>query len=217
MMRRLSLGTLVLAVACAAPAPSPPAAAPAPEPLPPFPHAAVWTAAPDVPLLVGDVVHSLPGALTRLEVLGRDSLGLDVRCEVCPGAPRGRVDPERVIHTAGNPAGAVHGDLAGFALAIRAAALRHDVDALREVMSPTFTFSFGEWGGPVEALAAWEREGYRALDHLPGLLDRGIRSRDGRIWAAPPEYLVEDEFLGYRAGFSREGGRWVWMFLVRGD
>jgi hypothetical protein len=211
---------VLVSAACLAPGGGLPAPMPAPaaeQPLAWFPYGEVWSASPDMLIDVDGVGYALPGVLTRLEVLGGDSTGLRVRCAGCPGELEGVVDPAHVLHSAESPAAAANGDLAGFALAIREAALRRDVDALRPVMSRTFTFSFGAWGGPVEAIAAWEREGYRALDHLPGVLDRGISTRDGRIWAAPPEYLHQDEFHGYRTGFRREGGRWQWIFLVRGE
>jgi hypothetical protein len=217
----VAVALLVLAsAACLPPAGGRPAPLPTPaeeEWLAWFPYRVVWSALPDMLIDVDGVGYALPGVSTRLEVLSGDSTGLRVRCAVCPGELEGVVDPSHVIHSAESPAAAASGDLAGFALAIREAALRRDVEALRPVMSRTFTFSFGAWGGPVEAIAAWEREGYRALDHLPGVLDRGIATRDGRIWAAPPEYLHQDEYLGYRAGFRREAGRWQWVFLVRGD
>lgn len=210
-----------LLAACATPAAPPPVEAPPPEmqPAPPlvFPHEYVWTRDVNTVLRTdsGDVV--IPRMFTRLQVTGTDSLGLLVACPECPAHGAGWLDTARVVYAAAAPEAEAAGDLPRFLLAVRNAAVERDVAALRTVMDPEFTFSFGPAGGRLEALAAWQQEGFRSLDELPALLDRGVVSQESRIWVAPPEYLNDTNYLGPRAGFRRQEGKWVWLFLVRGD
>lgn len=171
------------------------------------------TLAPDSAVAGGVVPH----LFTRLEVLRADSARLHVRCVVCTPRVEGWVPRGAVVYQPAAPEAAARGELAEFLLAVRSAAERADVAALRPVMSRRFTSSFSGGDGILEALARWEWEGHRSLRRLPGLLDRGVSTRDQRIWAAPPEYLSQPQYYDLRAGFRREEGRWEWIFLVRGD
>lgn len=218
--RRILLSAALIAVtlACAPAPPPPPAPPPEPPPPPPFPHAVVWTARPGVRLVTTDSAHvEIPALFTRLEVLEPDSAALTVRCHGCAGGATGRVELADVVYEVVSPQEAAGRELAEFALAVRQAAARRDVLGLRSVMARDFTYSFGGGGGPAEALAAWERQGYQPLDRLVAVLDRGLTTREGELWAAPPEHFAQLEYLDYRAGFRRSGGRWEWIFFVRGD
>jgi hypothetical protein len=84
-------------------------------------------------------------------------------------------------------------------------------------MYDRFTFSFGGGGGPANAFNRWRFEGFRTLDQLAPLLDRGLATFDGEIWSAPPEFVTQDGYMGLRAGFRRVDGRWQWIYLVAGD
>lgn len=210
------LAALSLALAaCAAPRPR---EAPPPPPPPaeaPFPYEAVWTRRPGTPLHADSArSDTVPHLFTRLQVLRADSALLYVRCAVCPRPAEGWVEKGAVVYEPTSPEAAARGEPAELLLSVRAAAERRDVQALRQVMSRHFTHSLGGADGIVEALASWEREGYRSLGRLPALLDRGVATRDGRIWAAPPEWAERPDYLGPRAGFRREGGRWEWIFLI---
>lgn len=208
----------LLAAAACAPRPVPPPP-PAPEPPPPFPHAQVWTREAGTALRpdsAGAPQADLPHAFTRLEVLRSDSASLYVRCIVCTPHLEGWVEKERVVWEARAPALAAGGELAEFLLAVRGAASRRDVAALRPVMARLFTHSLSGADGPVEAVGRWEQEGFRRLDRLPFLLDRGVATRDGSIWAAPPAWVAYPSYRDLRAGFRREGGRWEWIFFVPG-
>lgn len=203
-----------MAAGCTPP-PPPPAPAPPPPPLP----AAVWTAAADLVVQSGTRPVLLPHPFTRLEVVapGQSAGSLRVRCEVCTETLAGEVARSGVIHRPASPAVAAGGSLAGFVLAVREAASRRDIDGLGRVMSKEFVYSLSGGEGVETALAAWERERYRRLDRLPFLLDRGVARVDGsELWAAPPEFVEGLGYTGLRAGFRREGGRWVWLFLVGG-
>lgn len=221
MTARGFLALVCLLAACTTPGTPPPIEAPSlevqPAPALAFPYEYVWTR--DVNTVVrtdsGEVV--IPRMFTRLHVTGTDSLGLLVECPDCPSAGVAWLDTAQVVYAAAEPEVEAGGDLPRFLLAVRNAAIERDVAALRAVMTPEFTFSFGPAGGRLEAFAAWQQEGFRSLDQLPALLDRGVVSQDSRIWVAPPEYLDNANYLGLRAGFRREEGRWVWLFLVRGD
>lgn len=219
-MNRLRLFPLfwsLLACASASPVPppAPPPPAPAPEPFV-FPYTSVWTREADTPLRGEGGVSRVPRPFTRLDVIRVDSAGVYVRCAACGGGAAGRVDTSAVVFRAGTPEEAARGELAEFLLAVREAAARRDAAALRPVMSELFTHSPLLGGdGRLEALAAWERERFRALDHLPALLDRGVATRDERLWVAPPEYLEADGYRGYRTGFRRADRGWEWVFLVQ--
>lgn len=210
---------LVLVGGCtgaARPVPAPAAPAPAPvEATAPAP-AYVWTRDPGVALRGDSGAVVLPYLATRLEVVRDDSAGLLVRCSVCPEPAVGLVARDSVVvpHPGRTPAQAAEGGLAEFVLAVREAALRRDLPALRAVMSPRFVHDVNGRDGPVETLAWWEAERYRSLDHLPRLLDRGVAALgDAPVWAAPPEFV--QGYGGLRAGFRQVRGRWEWAFLVQ--
>lgn len=220
-MRRACEGLLffMIVVAGCTPLPAPPEAVLSAPPAP-----VVWTAREGVELHGENGIVRLPYVLMRLEAIGADSLGIHVRCAVCAEPSEGVVAREAVIYEPARPADVTRGSLADFVLAVRAAAERRDVEALREVMSPDFSFTFGGAEGRLEALGAWERAGYRSLDRLPALLDRGVVNRwadapahPDELWVAPPEYLAHPDYHDLRAGFRRAGGEWRWVFFIRGD
>ena len=150
----------------------------------------------------------------RLEVLGSDSAMLRVRCPVCIPAGEGLIPKAEVVWEEQAPSVAARGELAEFVVAVRAAAARRDVVALRPVISRRFVHSLAGGDGPLEATSTWEREGFRTLDPLPMLLDHGVLP-DGPLWVGPPEYLSDRSYRGLRTGFRREGDQWEWVFLVR--
>lgn len=228
-MRHTALLLTCLALAaCGAPArppvpvaPPPPmpaqAAVPAPPPLI-VQFQSVWSRTPGLLLRGETSATALPYIFMRLEVLRADTTDLLVRCVTCPGAPEGWVAREGVVHAPADPAAARQGDLAEFALAVRDAAARRDVQALRRAMSRDFSYTLAPVaGGTLEALAQWEREGYRGIDRLPFQLDQGIAAVPGTpIWAAPPEYGASLGYQGLRAGFRHGADGWEWIFLVSG-
>jgi hypothetical protein len=230
-MRRLAVLALCFAAgACGTPARRPaPVPPPAPPPLPavnpvlpppPPPivaNASVWTRDAGGQLRGESGGVSLPYLGMRLEVLQVDTMQLLVRCVHCPGTPQGWIAREAVVHHPRPPAEARSGDLAEFVLAVRDAAARQDVQALRPVMSRDFVHSLGPLDmGLLETFAAWEREQYRTLDRMPSILDRGVASVPGTtVWAAPPEWASMPGYADVRAGFRRGENGWEWIFLVR--
>jgi hypothetical protein len=213
------LPLLVLLSACAAPRPAPPPAPPAPSAPPPFPYTVVWTREAGTALRpdsAGAPVPPLPNAFTRLEVLRSDSAAVYVRCVVCTPRWEGWVDKARVVFEPRAPHLAANGELAEFLLAVRAAAQRRDMAALRPVMSRQFTHSLNGADGVLEAVGRWEQEGFRRFDRIPFLLDRGVASPDGTVWAAPAAWVTDRAYRDLRVGFRRENGRWEWIFLVPG-
>ncbi|HET7275998.1 MAG TPA: hypothetical protein VFI91_12590 [Longimicrobiaceae bacterium] len=219
-VRRFSEVLLLAMLAACAPEPPPPPPtppAPVPEPIvvPPFPFAAVWTARTDVVLSSEGDTSIVPRTFTRLEVVGRDTVGLLVRCEVCTPPATGYVALADIVYDPTTPALAAEEGIAEFALAIREAALRRDLAALRPVIAEDFTYSLTGGEGPESALISWEMERYRSIDYLPRLLDQGLATRDSTLWVAPPEFLQDLTYTGRRAGFKRSPeGRWEWVFLV---
>lgn len=216
------LALLVLAAAACGGPPAPrPLPAPPPQPRPEAVPRDVWTREPGV-RLAGDSATApgttLPYAAMRLEVIRADSARFLVRCSVCPRPATGWVARESVLSAAATPALAAAGTLAEFALAVRAAASRRDVQALRAVMSPRFVHDPDGRDGTVEALGDWQAERYRRLDRLPFLLDRGLATvEDTDVWAAPPDYATLPGYQDLRAGFRRtRAGRWEWVFYVQG-
>lgn len=209
---------LLLAVAACAPHPRALPSASLPPAAPPFPHATVWTRSAQMPLR-GDSAAAggtVPYLFTRLQVTGNDSASLRVRCDLCVPMIEGWVSRAAVVYEVLLPEAAAGGELAEFLLAVRDAAARRDVPALRQAMSREFTSSLIMDGGALEAGARWDRGGYGDLDRLPALLDRGVHTRGGQLWAAPPEYYLRGGYRDLRGGFRREGERWVWVFFVRG-
>jgi hypothetical protein len=229
MARAAVLLLLTLLAACGGPASRPVPVAPPPAP-PPAPVAQPQQPPPIVQFQdvwtrdAGAVLHTdaggvaMPYVFMRLEVLRADTAELLVRCIHCPGAPEGWIAREGVVHWVRRPEEAARLDLAEFVLAVREAASQRDVEALRPVMSRDFAHQLGPLEmGLLETFAAWEREGYRTLDRMPFLLDRGVATVPGTpIWAAPPEYAAQLGYNDLRAGFRRGPQGWEWIFLVRG-
>lgn len=220
---------LVMAAAACAPAPPPPAAPPPAPAIPPFPAAVVWSAKADLIVqpfpqatdsaAVDASVESgvVPRPFTRLEVLGRDSLGLLVRCLVCQQVADGYVDQEWVIYHAFPPEVAAWGTLSEFSLSIREAAVSRDLEGLMAVMAPDFSFSFVGVQSPGSALDVWASEDFRTLERIPELLDEGLSTTTGRIWSAPPAFTADLHYRGLRLGFrQRPDGRWEWLYLIAG-
>lgn len=216
------LGVMLAAAGgCVAPPPPPPPPAPAPvaaaAPVP-IPELA-WTGRPDVQL------HSegREGALvarpfTRLEVLDGDSLRLLVHCAVCGDSVSGWIERSDVVTEAASPDSAAAGDLVEFALAVRRAAEERRADALVPVMAPDFAFALIGTQSLAAALRAWEWEGYRPLEEVPALLDRGLARIGPGFWVAPPEHAEQAGYRGPRLGFRLSAsGRWQWLFLLRGE
>lgn len=196
--------------------------APVPEPEPPqqeyeFPHTRVWTAHRDVILRGDSASVAVPRAFTALEVEDADSLWLTVRCPGCEGEPAGRVLHGEVLYDAQSPVQAASGSVAEFALAVRAAAQKGDVQALALVMHPEFTFSLVGLQGAERARSAWAVHRYEVLERIPELLDGGLAQAGGGLWVAPADFVEQTSYSGLRIGFRRSpGGRWEWVFLVRG-
>lgn len=231
-MRRLAvLPVLALLAACGGsrsqrPASVAPITLPDPPPaldsVPPSPppivtNQSVWTKDANT-LLRGETTGvRLPYIFMRLQVLRADTTDLLVRCVHCPGSPEGWIGRESVVHWVRPPWDVRRMDLAEFVLAVRDAAARQDLQTLRRAMSREFVHTLGPLEmGLLETFAAWEREGYRTLDRLPFILDRGVASVPGTaIWAAPPEWASSREYHDLRAGFRRGEDGWEWIFLVR--
>jgi hypothetical protein len=191
--------------------------APVEAPEPEFVYGVVWTAGENTPLRTEYGIATIAHPLTRLEVLAADSASVHVRCVRCPHPLEGWLDESAVVYEPTTPAEAAEGELAEFVLAVRKAALERDLAALRPIMFERFTFSFGGGGGPADAFNRWRFEGFRSLDRLPELIDRGVATHDGEVWTAPHDFVTGEEYYGLRAGFRRTEGKWQWVYLVAGE
>src|SRR5690606_25387600 len=108
--------------------------APDPEPLPQV----VWTVRPEVAVNAGDRAIAVRDPFTRLDVEGRDSLGLQVTCAYCENPVAGWVKEADVLADPQSPATAAEGTLVEFALAVRNAAAWREVPSLVPVMTSAF-------------------------------------------------------------------------------
>jgi hypothetical protein len=216
-MSKRSLIVLLVVSACGAPPPA--VLAPASPPTFEFDFPSVWTARPGVLIQMDSLAGvSVPRPFSRLDVLDADSSGVLVRCVTCSQVVEGRTGWDAIVFEPGEPAAASHGLLAEFALAVRRGAENRDTEALRRIMSRDFTYSLTGPQGREAALVVWEAEGFSSLDQVPRLLDGGLVSRDGTLWAAPAAHLEELGYRGYRLGFRvTPDGRWEWVFLMRSD
>lgn len=216
--RAVTGALLVLAACTPPPPPAPPPLPPPPPPAgpPPFTATEVWSAEPGLVLRGDSGPVTLPWAFMRMAVVRVDSTGLVVRCMACRGFPQGRVERSRVVHEVRPPLEARQLGLADFALAVREAARRKDVDALRRVMARDFVSTLDGPEGPGEAIAGWQGPRAGDLDRLAELLDRGIVSTGGGgVWAAPPEFVNQRGYADLRAGFRRGRDGWEFSFLMR--
>ncbi|HEX6373745.1 MAG TPA: hypothetical protein VF006_32760 [Longimicrobium sp.] len=227
-MRRLAvLILLALLAACGGrPARVAPVVLPPPPPeidtLPPPPppivaNGNVWTRDAGTQLRGENSPVPLPFVFMRLEVLRADTTELLVRCVHCPGTPQGWIARESVVHYVRPRQEIRKLELAEFVLVVREAASQRDTAMLHRAMSREFVHTLGPLEmGLLETFAAWEREGYRTVDRLPFILDRGVATVPGTpVWAAPPEYAARLGYQDVRAGFRRGADGWEWIFLVR--
>jgi hypothetical protein len=177
----------------------------------------VWSGAPGVVLTAdpsGDEISL--DLFTRLTVIERDERGVRVVCAVCEPEARGYLSGDSLVSEVLPPEIAAWGTLPEFLLAIRAAAINRDFAALRPAMATDFTYAFVGIQSPDGAFAFWEAENYWSIDELADLLDQGVRTADGRIWAAPPAFVSDLGYHGPRAGFrQRPDGSWEWLYLMR--
>lgn len=211
--RALTVLVLPILWGCGGPPPPPPAPAPYE-----FPHTTVWTAFPGVRLAGDSTTIEIERPFTALHVIDADPETLTVRCGSCEGLAVGRVRQRDVVFDARSPAEAAHATLSEFALAVRSAAERSDTAALAAVMSPDFTFALMGAQGAERARAAWAADGFRTLSQMAALLDRGLAPVGPGLWAAPPEFAEALGYHGLRTGFRLgRGGRWEWLYLVRGE
>jgi hypothetical protein len=219
-MLKHALALVLLVSACGAPPPPTPLQpAPAPAPSFEFPFTSVWTSRPGVVLQHDSITDVTVSRLfSRLEVLDADSTGVLARCSSCPGIVEGRTGWDGIVFDPGQPAAASHGLLAEFALAVRRSAEARDIEALRRIMARDFSYALTGPQGREAALVVWEAEGFSSLDQVPRLLDGGLATRDGTLWAAPAAHLEEFDYRGYRLGFrATPDGRWEWVFLMRSE
>ena len=94
---------------------------------------------------------------------------------------------------------------------VHQAALKGEPAGLRVLMAEDFTSSFGGDGGIDEALALWVED--------PTYLEQLAKSTAGGC-----ELIASDEIAcpvesdsGYRAGFKRTDGQWLFTYFVAGD
>lgn len=179
----------------------------------------VWTARPEVPIRGDSAAVAVALAFTRLDVQGRDSLGLRVTCDLCPGGAAGVVAEADVVAEPLPVVEAATRSLAEFALAIRDATAWGRVEELAPVMVEDFTFGFSAQRDRAAALTAWDWENFRTLDLVPRLLDGGMVEIEPGFWVAPLAYAEAPGYQGLRLGFRRSAqtGRWEWLFLVQAE
>jgi hypothetical protein len=219
MPRRLYIAALAaLALTACGPraVPHPPVPQAPPHP-PRFAYADVWTRVGGVRLERDSSAFTIPYAAMRLQVLSPDTVGgILVRCIVCAVPVDGRVHAQDVIYQPRTLADAARDSLAAFVLAVREAARRRDVPALRTVMAPAFVYAPNGPDGVLVAVGSWQDDRYATLDRVPALLDRGVAQVPGTdVWAAPPAHATRPGYQQLRAGFRRVAGRWQWIFLVQ--
>jgi hypothetical protein len=179
----------------------------------------VWTARPEIAIRGDSVAIAVALPFTRLDVSGRDTLGLRVVCVGCPAGGTGWVSEADVVAEPLPPMEAAGRSLAEFALAVRHAAAWGEVATLVPVMASDFTFGFSSQRDRNAAMTAWQWENFRDVDQVPRLLDAGLVSIAEDFWVAPAAYAENPGYTGLRLGFRRspETGRWEWLFLVRGQ
>jgi len=215
----LTLGIALLGACRSAPPPPPPPAPPPPPPVRVFAAPdTVWTVRPGVALRMDSAEVGIARPLTRLDVVGADSLSLRVRCVYCgEQMVEGWVPRVDVISAVPPRDSLATGSVAAFALAVRQGAAQRDLVALWPLMSTDFAFTSLASYGRDRAQSSWISENFRSLDQLPGLLDAGLTPL-GDWWVAPPAFARSVGYRALRAGFHRTAeGKWEWVYLVQGE
>lgn len=137
-------------------------------------------------------------------------------CSVCIPVVEGYLPEADLVTDIYPPEVAAWGTLPEFLLSVREAAVNRDMTLLRPVMAGDFTYAFVGVQTPDEAFAFWSAENFWSLDEMADLLDPGVRTTNGRIWAAPSTFVSNPAYHGARAGFRRRAdGRWEWVYLIR--
>jgi hypothetical protein len=140
-----------------------------------------------------------------------------------------RVDPPPPANPEGKVAApAPSGRLAAipdwdtFFLEFRRAVRQRDTDALQSAMDEDFFYTFQHThkrDARDQAVRLWEQEGARAWVPLEQVLRAGSREDPvvpGLI-VSPPAWISDERYTGYRAGFTKVGPYWRWIWFVSGD
>jgi hypothetical protein len=113
--------------------------------------------------------------------------------------------------------GPIPEDAAEAVRAVRRAAAKRDVAALRTLIADDITWSFGAAPGADGAIAMWQADGTQ-LEAMVKVLDGGCRLDEaGAQVTCPPAYTESPGYLGHRAGFEKRGQAWKLTFFVSGD
>jgi hypothetical protein len=95
------------------------------------------------------------------------------------------------------------------------AARRHDLEALRKVMTANFIYSYGDDETPDAAIAHWT-EKPTDLDALIPILDAGCVATKPAQVVCPPA-AAGDDFTDRGVAFMRDAKGWHFAWFVGGD
>jgi hypothetical protein len=109
-----------------------------------------------------------------------------------------------------------------FFLEFRRAVQRRDRGALQSAMDEDFFYTFERThkrDARDHALGLWDREGASAWLALEEVLRAGHQEDPvvPGLKVSPPAWVSDDRYTGYRAGFTKVGPYWRWIWFVSGD
>ena len=92
-----------------------------------------------------------------------------------------------------------------------------DKAAVKSMMGSFVSYSFGASKfDPDSAIKHIDK--YKLWKKFAETLDKGyIYSKDLKGYVAPPAYVKDENYMGYRAGFSKKNGKWQLIFFITGD
>jgi hypothetical protein len=104
----------------------------------------------------------------------------------------------------------------------RRAVQKRDRTALQSAMDDDFFYTFERThknDARKQALGRWDSEGAKAWLTLEKVLSAGHRedSMVPGLKVSPPAWVSDDRYTGYRAGFTKVGPYWRWIWFVSGD
>jgi hypothetical protein len=109
-----------------------------------------------------------------------------------------------------------------FFLQFQRAVQHRDRTALQSAMDNDFFYTFERThksDARDQALERWDREGAGAWLALEKVLRAGHRDDPAvpGLKVSPPAWVSDDRYTGYRAGFTKVGPYWRWIWFVSGD
>ena len=96
---------------------------------------------------------------------------------------------------------------------VRTAVAKRDMQMLASVMTPDFGYRIEPLGEGPGVFQYWDQNG---LWHELQLVLNGPFVPNGKYMVAPPQFVTDEQYHGYRVGFTLVNGSWKFAYFVSG-